>query len=105
MSGKNVEVPFFKSQMDAITWANNMKWVEEYLIEIHRRVKELDTDAWDKEIGWLNPEQRGRSNNMYKNQSEWLQVAARIMDDYKRQGIKGDVGASFMAYSIPLKYE
>lgn len=96
-------IPEFKSDQEAIKYANKAKWIEPLYQQFAEYEKTLRAEAYDSSKGWLGYGQKN-FNNPWRDQWYRISLALKIMGNYKRQGIKGDsaqVGAYWMASSVP----
>ena len=96
------DVPDFKSYQDAVAYAKRVKWNERILLRLKEKSKELWDDAYDIDTGWMlmNQKQKG---NVHREQWQRVLVALKIIEEYKRKGIRGDpaMGSSFYAGEEP----
>lgn len=94
---------WFNSNQEAIRFAQRHKWDEPVLKILVERLRDLSYDAYDRHIGWMLAGQTSK-NNMYYDQWYRTDLCVRIMQNYKRKGIKPDpamVGSVVFASSIP----
>jgi len=98
-------IPAFKSEDDAIRYATKAKWIEPLLQQMiaHRDMLRINSD--DPSVGWLLKHQ-SPIGNIYYEQWKYVDIAVRIMINFKKKGIKGDqsmVGSSIYAGSYPIR--
>ncbi len=89
------DIPRFTSKEDALDWANKQKWVEPQRRQL---------ESYVAKIGYLyDVEEDFRQKAFFYHQWERGTLALRIIENYRRLGIKGnDVGAYVVASSIPI---
>ena len=96
-------VPYFEKKIDAINYANKVKWNEEILEAFKKAEFDAYYDRYDRHVGWFNDMY---TPNRYREYWECLDLAIYIMEDYKKKGEKGDpamVGSLFYAGMEPIK--
>lgn len=88
------DIPEFHSKQDTLDWANKVKWVEPLRRQLQGRVERYGR-LYDMERDF-------KLMNYYYHQWEYGKLALRIIDNYKRLGIVGDVGAEIYIGEQPL---
>lgn len=103
MSSQYIEdVPYFISTVAAVTYAHRVKWNDRILARLKEKEKELRDDSYDEETGWMLYNQK-QIGNIHRDQWIRIGIAIRIIESYKRRGIKGDpaMGSTFYAGMEP----
>lgn len=104
LEDKAMTVPWFNSIQEAADFGLKYKWTQPVLDVMHKRLSELNEEAYDKDHGWVDEETKGKPNR-YKDQRDWVFTCVSIMEDFKSKGIKGDpsqVGAEVRMSNTPL---
>lgn len=88
-------IPEFNTEQEAIAWARDTKWVEEYRQELRsKRVEIIRT------ISDMNASDKSKEIERLLDQWSRYNAALNVMEGYKKMNVKG---ASFYGGSIPMR--